>query len=394
MKIIKTSYSALNTFESCPLKYKYQKIDKIRAPKSKEAVFGNKIHKALEYLHSSSPLFPTLSELLDYFKEIWPVSDDEDWPFMSEEEDMVYFSEAIKILKNYYSKISKLKERPVVLDTETSFRIEIEKPKGFKSSFDQCFVNGFIDRIDKTKDGLEIVDYKTSKRFPPQEVVDNNLQLSLYCLGVLDKWPQFAEKGVENIKLTFYYLKHQESISTKRSLDDLKKVKEEVWEVLEEIDKSDFEPKPSGLCDWCPYKQICPMWKHLYKKQLSVDDQKIKEVADEYFKLKEENKKNNKRVNELKEIVDRYLDKEKLDRVFGEIGYITRSSSVRYSYNTKEVEEILKKLGKWEEVLSVDDKKVKEIIESLPSSVRRDIESKKKKDREYFTYKVNKKKKE
>jgi hypothetical protein len=51
-KIVKTSYSALDAFKQCPLKYKFQVIDRIKAPKTKEAVFGDRIHKALQFLHS------------------------------------------------------------------------------------------------------------------------------------------------------------------------------------------------------------------------------------------------------------------------------------------------------------------------------------------------------
>jgi len=339
IKIIKTSYSALDTFKQCPLKYKFQQIDRIRVPRSKEAVFGGKIHKALEFFHSKQPTPPILDELLSFLKESW---DSE--PFQNQDEDMLWFGEAIKILNNYYNNYSKLKEKPVVLGTETRFEVLIENPK---NKNEKCLLRGIIDRIDKTESGIELIDYKTSKRLPSQQDIDVNLQLSLYSLGLADRWPQFVKDGSDKLKLTFYYLKHQEAISTNRTKQQLENIKEQIWEKLRVIEKSDFQPTPSPLCDWCGYKKICPMWKHLYKEQMSIDDEQVKKVVNEYFELKQNNSENNKKLSELKEIIKRYLDKEKLERVFGEFGYITRSTQIRHSYdltklNKEELERIKK----------------------------------------------------
>ena len=346
MEIIKTSYSALDTFKQCPMKYKFQQIDKIKAPKSKEAIFGNKIHKALQFFHSTQPVSPTLDELLNYLKEIWPASpsQDKESPFRDEQEDMLYFSEAIKILKNYYNHYVQIKDKFTVIDVETRFEVLLENPKNKDK---KCLLRGIIDRIDKTKDNIEIIDYKTTKRLPSQQDIDNSLQLSLYCLGLINRWPQFAEQGLENIKLTFYYLKHQENISTQRTEKQLEDVKEQIWERLAEIEKSDFKPIPSPLCDWCGYKNLCPMWKHKYSEQKTVNSEQIQKVIKEFLELKENNQKNNKRSTELKQTINNYLDQEKLERVFNETGYITRLTQIRYNYDIDKIKKALGPLDKW-----------------------------------------------
>ncbi len=363
-EVIKTSYSALDTFKQCPMKYRFQVMDRIKAPKSKEAVFGNKIHKALQYFHSTQPVSPTLDELQNYLKDNW---DSE--IFADEQEDMIYFAEAIKILKNYYNYYLKIKDKFIVLNTETRFEILLENPQ---NKDQKCLLRGIIDRIDKTKNNIEIIDYKTTKRLPSQQDIDNNLQLSIYCLGLINRWPQFAEQGLENIKLSFYYLKHQEIISTKRTKEQLENVKKQIWEKLAEIEKSDFKPMPSALCDWCGYKNLCPMWRNLYKEQTSISDEEIKKVIDEFFELKEVNSKNNKRLNEIKEIIVKYLNREKIERVFSENGYITRLTQMRHGY---------------------DMNKLKEIIKTLPYPIREQIEKARRVDKEYAVLKTNIKKK-
>jgi len=369
-KIIKTSYSALDTFKQCPLKYKFQVIEKIKAPKSKEAVFGNKIHSALEYFHKKQPASPTLDELLDFIKQNWDST-----IFQNEQEDMIYFSEAIKILKNYYEHYLKIKDNFTVLDTETRFEVLLESPKDKEQ---KCLLAGIIDRIDKTKTGIEIVDYKTAKRLPSQEDADNSLQFSLYCLGTINRWPQFLNYGLKNIKLTFYYLKHQETLSTTRTKEQLDRIQEQVWEKLAQIEKSEFQPMPSALCDYCGYKKICPMWKHLYRKQMTIDDQQIKNVIDEFFNLKQINNQNAKKIDELKEIIESYLNKEKIERVFGDTGYITRTSLIRYEYDMDKVKEILEPIGKWQNILSIDANKLKILLKSLPYPIKKEIEKTKK----------------
>ncbi|MBU4284670.1 PD-(D/E)XK nuclease family protein [Patescibacteria group bacterium] len=340
-KIVKTSYSALDTFKQCPLKYKFQAIDRIKAPKTKEAVFGDRIHKTLQFLHSKefSPASPaggpTLDEMLNYFKEIWN-SD----VFQDEQEDMIYFSEAIKILKHYYEHYLLIKDKLTVLGTETRFEVLLENPQ---SKNEKCLLAGIVDRIDKTKTGIEIVDYKTTKKLPSQEDVNNSMQMSLYCLGIINRWPQFAKSGIENIKLTFYYLKHQESISTFRTKQQLDHIQTQIWNQLKQIETSKFEPMPSALCDWCGYKKICPMWKHLYKEQITIDDEQAKKVVDEYFSLKGQNSQNTKKLKELQGVIEIYLNREKIERVFGSSGYITRLIQVRKgNYDIKKLEEIIK----------------------------------------------------
>ena len=72
---MRTSYSAIETYLQCPQKYKFQAIDKIRAPKSREAIFGTLVHSSLKFMFQKDPLFPTLEEVIAYFRTHWPSLD-------------------------------------------------------------------------------------------------------------------------------------------------------------------------------------------------------------------------------------------------------------------------------------------------------------------------------
>ena len=69
------SHSRLESFETCPLKYKFRYIDKIRKPdyEGVEAFVGKRVHEVLKLLYDDL-LFGkrrTLDELLAYYRERW-----------------------------------------------------------------------------------------------------------------------------------------------------------------------------------------------------------------------------------------------------------------------------------------------------------------------------------
>jgi RecB family exonuclease len=344
---MRVSYSALETYKQCPLKFKYQEIDRIRVPKTIEALFGGAIHRVLKKMFEKTPLFPTLDELLDFFNKLWTEdAKDEDEKIFN-----AYLEEGYLLLKNFYKKNPPWNFN--VLELESRFEVIIKDPKNNENHV----LAGIIDRIDKaTEDDLyEIIDYKTSKRMPSKEDLDQNAQLSIYNLGLLKRWPHL---NPENVKLSFYFLKHNEKIETKRTTADLMETKNKILETIREIQeliaaKKDFIPTPSVLCDWCGYKKMCPMWKHLYSPSVpDMNETDIKSLLAEYFNLKDQNQKNNKRINEIQNLVVAFMDKNGVERVFGDKGYLTRVPQQRIVYDMLKIEKILKELGKWEEVSS------------------------------------------
>ena len=341
---MRVSYSALNTYDSCPLKFKYQVLDKIKAPKSIEAVFGTTVHLALKKIFQRSPLFPTLDETIDFFNDKWSELPKEKF---GEENLRAYREEGISLLKNFYKKNPPWNFN--VVELESRFEVIIEDGENKESHV----LSGIIDRVDKSPDSntYEIIDYKTSKRMPPQSALDGDLQLSIYNLGLTKKWPHLKP---ENIKLSLYYLKHNEKIETRRTVADIEKTKKEIIGKIREIQKTkEFIPTPSALCDWCGYKKMCPMWKHLYENQKSKikNQNEITKNISEYFALKDQNKQNNKKISQIQADVYLFMDAEKVERVFGEEGYLTRAVQERTSYDMPEIKKILSELEKWDSVV-------------------------------------------
>lgn len=373
---MRTSFSALEVFENCPKRYEYQVIEKIKSPKSKEQVFGTCLHSALKYLFSKSPLFPTLDETQNYFSISWQESISKiDW--LSEQEKEIYSKEAMRILTEFYDKNIK-NFSGLILALETRFETKIEDPR--KEGVVHTLA-GVIDRVDKLGEGeFEIIDYKTNRRMPSFGGAQQNFQLSIYALGFFEKWPKLAE--LSNLKLSLYFLKHSEKMTTTLKSEDLEAVRARILKNISEIEKGYFPPIPSPLCKFCSYRNICPMWSHLYMKDSNQSEKEIKKMVDEYFEIKSKSDENAINLAKIKREINSYLDKKGLERVFGEAGFIARSEQTKEDYDLEIVQQILqnKNLDNfWQKIVGPDKKKFEVLLKSLPSDVLGLLEPAKKK---------------
>ncbi len=387
---MRTSYSALDTFKTCPLKYKYQAIDKLRTPKRIEAVFGTLLHSALKYMFERNPLYPTVDEVIDYFtKSFNEKSEKIIWP--SEEKKIAdeksYFEEGVKLIKNFYHKNQPWNFNALELESRFALEIPDEKTGGTHT------LAGIIDRIDKneTDGSYEIIDYKTGKKMPAEESLINNLQLNVYHLALINRWPSIKP---EKIKISLYFLKHNEKISTTPDAGQEKKTKKALLTTIREIESMEktgnFPPTPGPLCDWCGFRKMCPMWSHEYKKPETPSDEEVATAIREYFEIKTTEDTGDKRLKELRGKILAYMDSQKLDRVFGGEGYITKTIQERVSFDIEKLKPILEKLGLWNEVLAPDIKKLQQIINTLPDP-EQEIALSAKTTKSFVTLKTSKK---
>lgn len=396
---MRTSYSAIETYLQCPQRYKFQEIDRIRVPKSREAIFGTLIHNTLKFMFQREPLFPTLDEVINYFRENWPSRETlEAWskndpfkPVWSEEDEKTYMDEGVKMLKKFYEK--NLPWNFIIVDLESRFEVPLQDEKTNETHI----LAGKIDRIDKLPDeSYEIIDYKTAKRMPPQDSLQKNLQLSLYALGLRKRWPHIK---IENIKVSLYFLKHGEKLTTHLTSENIENTQHEVLDKINEIQErsrqnKDFEPLPSAICDWCGYKPMCPAWKHLYKTndKLQITNDKIDAVIKEYFDIRTAKKQNEDRLSELQKQIKDYMEQEKLTRVFGEDGSISKKTIQRYKYDFEKIKIFLSPIGKWEETLKLDELKLRKVLREIPESMRSTIEDSRSISKEYTVLTVSSKK--
>lgn len=372
---MRTSYSALDTFRTCPLKYKFSQIDKLREPKRIETVFGTLVHSALKYMFLRNPLYPTLDEVIDFFTRAWTEKSEKiEWrnEAKKDAESALYQSEGIKILSNFYRKNQPWNFN--VIELEGRFSIEIADELSGRSHT----LSGIIDRIDKDPDSelYEIIDYKTGKKMPAEETLRGNLQLGVYHMALSARWPSLSP---ENIKTSLYFLKHNQKIGTVPNSEIIAEARKKILDTIRDIEKreaaADFPPTPSALCDWCGFRKMCPMWSHEYASEIekTPDEAELARAVTDFFELKLREDENKKLIAEAREKILAYMNAKNILRVFGSGGYITETKQERVSYDMEKIKPILEKLGLWVAVLAPDEKKFVQLLGDLPEQAQDEI---------------------
>lgn len=378
---MRLSYSAFDSYKKCPLKYKFQEIDKFKTPKKAVQMFGTILHSIMEYIHKPGFSHPTSEQAIELFvtkfNDLSPL-------FENEIDERTAFTQGITILQAYYKKNNL--DEIIVVDLESRFAIELLDPETNETHI----ISGIIDRIDKTKDGYEIIDYKTAGKMPSQQMVDENTQLSVYTRAFLKRYPK-EKDALKNILVSLYFLKHNVKLSSTRTEEQLQELDEKFLEVIHDIKAQKFDPRISRLCEYCEFQKICPMWRHKFVEERHMETQEAQNAISEYLTIKERATVDRKRLGELQEIITQYMNQEGVERVFGETRIIERSTHVTYAYDIDSVRRLLEPEGLFSRVIKIDGIALKKVSGELPLPLKKELDKTKKIDKKTKSLTVKKK---
>ena len=237
----------------------------------------------------------------------------------------------------------------------------------------------------------EIIDYKTGKKMPSQESVDGNLQLSIYLKAFLNRYPKETEH-LDRITVSLYFLRHGVKLSSTRTREQLDALDSGFLDVIREIEAEKFDPVLSALCDYCGYQKICPLWKHKFLEEMTVEDDEAVKSADEMAEIRDRSKSDRRRIAELQELLLRYMEQKHVDRVFSGSNIVGKSTRKSYSYDEAALRTVLEPLGKWDAVRKVDGIALRGILPLIPPSDRVLVERAKSVEKESVTLSVKKSK--
>lgn len=247
MSKVRLSPSRISDFNNCPQLYKYRAIDQLPEQISLDAERGTLVHSILHDLFDSPALERTFAKTLELFPDIWA----QQILAKPELESLVpntkeWSDRVASLLSTYF-----LLEEPGTFEA-TSREIHVEMDLR-----DDVYLHGYVDRLDVAPTGeVRIVDYKTGKAPKPGWEEKALFQLRIYALIY------WRTQGVMPKLLQLLYLGDGKVLRNSPSEDDLitaeKALVKIADEILYAIEKEEWKPKPSRLCDWCSFKEICP----------------------------------------------------------------------------------------------------------------------------------------
>lgn len=368
------SFSQTNLFEQCPRKYQYKYIDKIEKEfeSSPDLILGQSVHGALEWLYNQINIFkiPSEAEVVEKFKVLRDSEFEKlknEWKEIKIKGDQTledYLRRGNEYLKNYYDKFSPF-DNVKIVSTEDSMIFSLDDNKQFR---------GIIDRLDKQwHDTFVINDYKTNKNLPTQDKEHYYEQLSLYAVGISQKYAKYYK----TIKARLFYL-HFDIIDEREVTDEIMdRVKNKYIAIVGQIenkkfaynmwDKKSFECHENSLCKYCEYMSICPLRAHMKFDDEVVAwelwEKTIKGLVDEYVSLSKSESESKAQKENIKEILIDYVNKHNVLKLFGNQSKLSISRTESISVKDREVlKEILNKLWLLDEAMEIDRFKLMKLV--------------------------------
>ncbi len=227
------SASDIETYRTCPLKYKFARVFRIPQEPTLNQRFGIVVHQVLERYHVGG--MRSLDDLVGLLEAAWRRGG-----FGESDEERQLHGKARAALERYWDRWRADPAEPVWFERSFSFRLGPH------------MLRGRVDRVDRLPDGgYELIDYKTGRPKTPTQLRDD-VQLALYSLAAREAWDLDASQQ------SYLYVLDDEKVPLPPAVDR-EWVSDTVLSVGEGILAQGFEPTPSyAACSMCDYRIVCP----------------------------------------------------------------------------------------------------------------------------------------
>ena len=366
------SFSQLQTYKQCPLKYRFEKIDNIKPDIPSESlhlILGSCVHSTLEELYKkvSDLVTPEKSESLSLFKELWDKEIDRAtklfWrnPFDKPTLD-IFYNRGTEYINYYYDTYSPF-DQAITMKTEMNIAFEMQEWLSFR---------GKIDRLDINDKTIIINDYKTSKSLPKDGNNTIEDQITLYSIGVKNDYGKQIDKMIGKVIYLHLQREHEREITDEK----IAEIKGKYLAIMEEVEQKKalykwgnedaFPPTPGYACDNCLLKQLCPIYKHQYMTDEKVSvgtmwEMTIKHLIEEFTTTNEMYKQLESEKDMLGSTLVEYAKEKWCKKLYGETKKLAITQKTTYSILKETIEILWKKLtekGILDDVMAIDYNKL------------------------------------
>ena len=224
--------------------------------------------------------------------------------------------------------------------------------------------------------GLSIIDYKSNKELFTADYLQNDLQLTIYQLAAEQTWQLPVEK------LTLYHLRSNTPCSCLSRdpvrLDDARRL---ILEVADNITSEKFPATENQYCP-CDFPEHCPYYRPLYMESPPARQDLLPGIAaaeavETYASLHSQIKELETRLEEARQVISDFCQAEGLNRIYGDEHEITYKLIERTGFNEDEVRVLLEPEGLWEQVLGLDQSRVRKLLtdKEIAGGIREKLES-------------------
>ena len=261
---IRLSATAIEDYRECPLKFKFGHLLRIPTGPQAALTFGSVMHRAVRhYFELRKSRTVTLSEMEEFYVSAW-----KNVGFADSYQEQSYRRAGLEQLRGFVEQQNELPLEADRISTEQRFSLDLgdillEGRIDQITPLDPLRVDAVAGRAaqrgasgtggrERTLPRVELVDYKTGKPRNSGDA-DKSLQLSVYALAAR------RQLQLDPVRLTFYNLTNNQSVSATRTEHDLQKGEELIREVADKIGGQKFSPTPGFACKRCDFFSICPV---------------------------------------------------------------------------------------------------------------------------------------
>lgn len=237
------SAAKLQTYYRCPRAYYYRYERKVPSVAFfGSAAFGTSLHQALARIYKDW-----------HYQEAVPRLEwvEHCWNQQVRDLSSTQIEEGQSILRRYYADFianQRSLRKPVAVEGRIQGTLRVQNL--------EFVLSGRYDRLDYLEDGLELIDYKSTKSTKANyemDVDEIDLQIGLYYLALEQRYCRSLRR------LSLIYLRTGDKLSFEATPFHKERVKTIIGELAMQLRYDQkWKPFPGDQCDRCAYAKYCP----------------------------------------------------------------------------------------------------------------------------------------
>ncbi len=239
--IISLSFSQVDDYLTCPLRYRFKHIMRIPVLPHHNLVFGRVLHNTIHYFLKMRMAEKKVSEedLIQAYEERW-VNEG----FLSREHEEMRKKAGERALRLFFRRQESSDHLPRFL--EKRFRLPLEG----------VMFTGRWDRVDYREEGAIIIDFKTTT-VKSQKVADRlvreSLQMNMYAFSFVNT----QDRPLWETQL--HFLESDIIGHAEKGKKEYQRAEEKIKQAEKGIRRKDFRAQPDWhSCSFCDFRTICP----------------------------------------------------------------------------------------------------------------------------------------